>query len=51
MKTLMVALALVLALASGISMMAFAFRADFRGTAAGNGENWTVSESSRPNRE
>jgi hypothetical protein len=36
MKTFITALALVIALASGISMMALAFRADFREPAADN---------------
>jgi hypothetical protein len=34
MKTFITALLLVIALASGISMVALAFRADFRGPAA-----------------
>jgi hypothetical protein len=34
MKTFITALALVIALAGGISMVALAFRADFRGPAA-----------------
>jgi hypothetical protein len=42
MKTFITALALVIALASGISMVALAFRADFRGTATDNGEDRTL---------
>jgi hypothetical protein len=49
MKTIIIALALVFALAGGISMMALALRADFRGPATANGGNWTMSESPRPN--
>jgi hypothetical protein len=51
MKTLITALTLVLALASGISMMALAFRADFQDLAAGNGGDRTTGELSRPNSE
>jgi hypothetical protein len=43
MKTLIVALALVFALAGGISIMALAFGADFRGPAADNGGSWTTT--------
>jgi hypothetical protein len=50
-KTLITALALLFALASGISMIALAFRADFRAPAADNGGDWTMSESHRPSRE
>jgi hypothetical protein len=42
MKTFITALALVIALASGISMIALAFRADFREPAADNGGDWTT---------
>jgi hypothetical protein len=49
MKTIIIALALVFALAGGISMMALALRADFRGPATDNGGNWTMSESPRSN--
>jgi hypothetical protein len=42
MKTFITALAVVFALASGISMIALAFRADFRETTAHNGGDWTM---------
>jgi hypothetical protein len=42
MKTFITALALVIALASGISMIASAFRTDFREPAADNGGDWTT---------
>jgi hypothetical protein len=48
MKSLIIALALVFALAGGISMMALAFRADFQGPAADNDGDWTMSEPPRP---
>jgi hypothetical protein len=48
-KTLITALALVFALAGGISMLALAFRTDFRGPTADNGGDWTMSEPPRPN--
>jgi hypothetical protein len=51
MKTFIAALTLLLALASGISMIAMAFRADFREMAADNGEDRTRWELSRPNSE
>jgi hypothetical protein len=50
MKTL-IALTLFLALASGISMIALAFRADFRQLAVNNGGDQTTWEPSRPNSE
>ena len=50
MKTL-IALTLFLALASGISMIALAFRADFRQLAADDGADRTTWELSRPNSE
>jgi len=40
-KTFITALALVFALASGLSMLALAFRSDFREPAADNGGDWT----------
>jgi hypothetical protein len=49
MKTFITALTLLLALASGISMTALAFRGDFRQLAADNGGDRTTGESSRPN--
>jgi hypothetical protein len=42
MKTFITALALVIALASGISMIALAFRTDFREPAADNGGDWAT---------
>jgi hypothetical protein len=42
MKTFITALALVIALACGISMMALAFRTDFREPAADNGGDRTM---------
>jgi hypothetical protein len=48
MKTFITALTLSLALASGISMVALAFRGDFRQLAADNGATWELS---RPNSE
>jgi len=51
MKTFITALTLVLALASGMSMIAMAFRADFRELAADNGGDRTTWELSRPNSE
>jgi hypothetical protein len=48
MKTL-IALTLLLAFASGISMIALAFRGDFRQLAADNGADRTTWEMSRPN--
>jgi hypothetical protein len=44
MKTFITALALVIALASGISMIAVAFRADFGEPAADNGGDRTTWE-------
>jgi hypothetical protein len=41
-KIFITALALVIALASGVSMMALAFRTDFREPAADNGGDWTT---------
>jgi hypothetical protein len=49
MKTFITALTLSLALASGICMMALAFRADFQQLAADNGGERTTWELSRPN--
>jgi hypothetical protein len=49
MKTFITALMLSVALASGISMIAMAFRADFRELAADNGGDRTTWELSRPN--
>ena len=51
MKTFITALTLVLALASGMSMITMAFRADFRELAADNGGDRTTWELSRPNSE
>jgi hypothetical protein len=51
MKTFITALALVIALACSISMMALAFRTDFRESAADNGGDRTMSESPRSNSE
>jgi hypothetical protein len=51
MKPFMTALTLLLALASGVSMVAMAFRADFRELAADNGGDRTIWEPSRPNSE
>jgi hypothetical protein len=51
MKTFITALTLFFALASGISMMAMAFRADFRELAADNGGDQTAWELSRRNSE
>jgi len=51
MKTFITALTLVLALASGMSMIAMAFRADFRELAADNGGDRTTWELSPPNSE
>jgi hypothetical protein len=51
MKTVITALMLFVALASGISMIALAFRADFRELAADNGEDRTTWELSRPHSE
>jgi hypothetical protein len=45
MKIFIIALALVVALASGLSMIAWAFRADFREPAADNGGDRTTWES------
>jgi len=50
MKTL-IALTLLLAFASGIFMMALAFRGDFRRLAADNGADRTAWELFRPNSE
>ena len=50
MKTF-IALTLLLAFASGISMIALAFRADFRQLVADNGADGTTWELSRPNSE
>jgi hypothetical protein len=44
MKTFITALALFIALASGLSMIALAFRADFREPAADNGGDRTTWE-------
>jgi len=51
MKTFITRLTLVLALASGMSMIAMAFRADFRELAADNGGDRTTWELSPPNSE
>jgi hypothetical protein len=50
-KTFITALTLMLALASGISMIATAFHADFRELAADHGGDRTTLEPSRPNSE
>jgi hypothetical protein len=51
MKTFITALTLFFALASGISMIALAFRADFRELSTYNGGDRTALELSRPNSE
>jgi hypothetical protein len=51
MRTYITALMLFFALASGISMIALAFRADFQELAADNGGDRTAWELSRPNSE
>jgi hypothetical protein len=51
MKIFITALTLLLALASGISMMAFAFRADFQQLAADNYGDRTTWERPQPNSE
>jgi hypothetical protein len=51
MKTFITALMLFVALASGVSMIAMAFRADFGELAADNGGDRTTWEPSRPNSE
>jgi len=51
MKTFITALTLLLALAGGISMIALAFRADFRQLPADNDGDRTTWELSRPNSE
>jgi hypothetical protein len=51
MRTFITALTLFFALASGISMIALAFRADFQELSADNGGDQTAWESSRPNSE
>jgi hypothetical protein len=51
MKTFITGLMLFFALASGIYMIALAFRADFREVAADSGGNRTAWESSRLNSE
>jgi hypothetical protein len=51
MKTFIMALVLFVALASGISMMAMAFRADFRELAADNSGDRNTWESSWPTSE
>jgi hypothetical protein len=51
MKTFITALTLSFALASGISMIALAFRADFQELAADNAGDRTASELSGPNSE
>jgi hypothetical protein len=51
MKTFITALTLLFALVGGISMIALAFRADFRQLAADNGGDRTTWELSRPNSE
>ena len=51
MKTFITALMLLLALLGGMSMIALAFRADFRQLVADNGADGTTWELSRPNSE
>jgi hypothetical protein len=51
MKTFITALTLFFALASGISMIALAFRADFQELAPDNGGDRTIWELPRPNSE
>jgi len=51
MKTCITALMLFFALATGISMMAAAFRADFSEHSVSNGGDQTALELSRPNSE
>jgi hypothetical protein len=51
MKTFITALMLLCALASGISMIVLAFRADFGQLAPDNGGDRTTWELSRPNSE
>ena len=51
MKTFITALTLLLALASGISMIAMAFRADFQQLASDSGGAPQTWEPSRPNSE
>jgi hypothetical protein len=51
MKTCITALMLFFALATGISMIAVAFRADFSEHFANNGGDRTALELSRPNSE
>jgi len=51
MKTFITALTLLLALASGISMIAMAFRADFQQLASDSGGAPPTWEPSRPNSE
>jgi len=51
MRTFITALLLFFALASGISMIALAFRADFQELAADNGGDRTAWELPRPNSE
>ena len=51
METFITALTLLLALASGISMIAMAFRADFRQLASDSDGDRTTWELSRPNSE
>jgi len=51
MKTFITALTLLLALASGVCMIAMAFRADFRQLASDNDRDRTTWELSGPNSE
>jgi len=51
MKAFITVLMLLLALASGISMIALAFHADFRELVADNGGDRTTWEPPRPNSE
>jgi hypothetical protein len=48
-KALITALALLFALAGGISMLALAFRTDFRRATADDGGDWTMRDSPPPN--
>jgi hypothetical protein len=51
MKTFITMLMLFFALASGMSMIALAFRADFQGLSDATGGDRTASNLSRPNSE